>query len=168
MLNTGDLLFHSGTSWISRLIRWVTGGRMSHVGLIYSPDKVFETNFTWVTAKVRPLSGYKGKKITCLRLKTIVRPTRDKIVKLCDKYNGFPYSYWDCAANFIGAPLPEKMRKKFVAAVGNKRFAKCDEISMRILWEATGYAPFKQYESHTPNSLYKMCKKSRDFVEVER
>lgn len=41
-MNPGDLIFVSGTDWISRAIRWVTKSKYSHVAVYVGDGKVIE------------------------------------------------------------------------------------------------------------------------------
>ena len=166
-MKPGDLIFFTGTSFFSRLIQRVTGGEQSHVAVAVTDHEVFET--TRGGANFANILTYQGIKIEVmrLRLKWMGREERRKILGLCKKYEGAPYSYWDCFTNFIFRPLPAKWREKTVATLGNKHFMKCDELVQRVIFEATKYPGFKDFESLTPSDLFWKCEISGDFEEVK-
>ncbi len=167
MIQLGDIYFVSGKGWISKAIKWVTRGSKSHVGLVISPKWFFETEGNKGKAGYFRSDKYEPDTIEFWRLKKMRAKDRYKINVACVLYKDAPYSYWDGLVNLLVSPFPGKFRKKATAALGTKKFMKCDELVQRIIFEAMGYTPFIYFESHTPSSLYRMVKSSGDWERVE-
>lgn len=172
----GDIFFVSGKHGLGRLIQGFTGGPVSHVGLVYDGTKglTFETDGKWRKAGIQPLGQYcmdiaEGR-VEFFRYKHYTPAMLNALRDLCDKYQGTPYSYWDCAVNGLLAWAPGFIRRPLVGLLGTKRFCKCDEMTMRIVHQVTGFTPFKDYEQHTPNSMYRIVAwmpYSRNFWKVD-
>jgi len=160
---TGDILYVSGKGIVSSVIKFFTGGPVSHVGVIYDTRLVFETDGAWMKAQLYPLTKYNAAKVYVRRLKSMTGAQKGCVQELCEKYNNTPYSYWDIILNAVGIVLPKKKRKKFVSVLGTKAFAKCDEMTRRIIYEATGYPPFENFEDSTPSDMFIDGEYSGDF-----
>lgn len=167
---TGDIGFLVGDKWTSNLISWVTGGPFCHVFLVYNDKKIFETDGAWFKAKFSDVSKYDElNRIVVFRFKGLSDERKKRIQEVANKYIGIPYSYWDCALNLLVAPLNERIREWTTEKLGSKRFMKCDELIMTVIFEALGYAPFKHDESFEPNALYKLCLEvQEDFIIFDR
>ena len=162
-IKTGDLLYVSGRGPIAWLIKKLTKGQMSHVGIIYDERLVFETEGRWLKAQLFPVTKYLKSRIFVRRLKSMSDGQRLTVKNLCEKYNNKPYSYLDILLNAVAAPMPDKWRKAFVSKLGNKAFARCGELSRRIVYEATTYEPYQDFEASNPSETFKDGEKSGDF-----
>lgn len=151
IVKTGDLLFVNGNSLVSRIIKKITTGEVNHVGVVYDKDTIFETGLSWGKAEKHKLDKYDNKKIIVVRMRKL--EDREKIQELCDKYSGTPYSIIDIITNIIFSPFNDTIREKFVKTLGTKKFMICSEMSAKILYETTGYKPFKDYEGLTPQDI---------------
>lgn len=165
-IKTGDIYFVEGSGPISFIIKLVTRGAISHVGIRYSDRLVFETDGAWGMAQFFGVDKYKGKKVHWRRYTMICEEHRLLIQRLCEKFNRTPYSYWDIALNLIASPMPKKWRHKFVSMLGTKAFSKCDEMTMRIFYKATGYRLFEHYESSNPSEMFDRVEASGDWEVV--
>lgn len=131
---TGDVLFVCGKGIISEGIKLVTQSQVSHVGLIYNSQLIFETHAKQ-NARLNPIKKhYEGKKIE------IYRPPLDekekvKLIEICHKYNGSRYSMFDIGTNFAFFWLRSPARRKVVSFLGRKSWMICSEITARILYE---------------------------------
>ena len=155
IVKPGDLLFDSGTGFISKAIKRFTFGVTNHVGLIYDSDTIFETDVKWKKASLHPLERYNKRSILVMRLKEL--EDYSKIQELCTQYNGTPYSYWDILTNALFSPLKDEIREWLVERIGTKKFMICSELSARILFEATNLTELSDYEGLTPQDLLKIC-----------
>ena len=151
IVKTGDLLFVNGNGLISRLIKKITVGEVNHLGVVYDKETIFETDLSWGKAEFHNLEKYDNKKIILVRMRKL--EDRASIRKLCEKYNGTPYSIVDIATNLLFAPLKDQLREKLVEIFGTKKFMICSEMSAKILYEASGYKPFSKYEGLNPQDL---------------
>ena len=164
IVQTGDLLFASGDSIISTLIKKFTFGETNHVGLVYDRHNIFETDIKWGKAQLHPIDRYNDKKVL------IVRPMfledHRAVQKLCEKYDKTPYSYIDIVTNAIFAPLHDELRKRMVRLIGTKKFAICSELTAKIIHEASGYQPFSKYEGLTPQDILMITRLGSDHWKV--
>jgi hypothetical protein len=83
----------------------------------------------------------------------LATPQKDELPLLCEKYMGIPYDYWDIFLNVILSPLKDEWRMKVATVLGTKRFMKCDELVMRLLYEVSLRKELKWYEGNTPQSF---------------
>lgn len=151
---TGDIGFVVGKGVVSKLIGGVTGGPFSHVFLAVNARQILETDGKWLKAKFTDVSEYdESTNIVVCRPKFLNSASKLKIKLLCTKYKGTPYSYWDCFMNFLVSPFNDRIRSSTTAWLGSSKFMKCDELTMTIIYEATGYEPYKHHESFEPVSL---------------
>ncbi len=159
MFETGDILFKKGDSFISKIIKNLTFGKVTHVGLIYDEDTVFETDGAWMKAEKHDIfKQYKGKDIEVYRMVGMSDLQKQYIRALCEEYKGTPYSFWDVAVKGILFWMHPKMRGKVAALLGNEQFMICNELVMMIMYKATGLDVFKEYESSNPAELYQEIK----------
>lgn len=156
---TGDIGFQVGEGLFSTLIKKITGGPFSHVFLVADEKRVFETDLAFRMAQYHDASKYDtSRRVVIARPKFLTEAHKGRIREICDEYDRkVKYSVWDCITNAIAAPFPENAKKKITASLGNKKFMKCDELTMNVIYNATKYAPFKKFESYEPNSLYRLC-----------
>jgi len=167
MLKVGDIFFVEGKGWISKIIRFITRGDKSHVGIMFETHICFEADGIKGKTRFRPLSDYQYSDIIFRRLKTMNEQHRCHLQSVCRGLEGSPYSYWDLALNVIAAPMPKKWRHKFTTFLGNKKFLKCDEAVMLVIHKVTGYQPFKKCERLNPSEMFKLIEKSGDFETVK-
>lgn len=157
VVRTGDLIFVSGDTIVSKIIKKLTYGIVNHVGIVYNNEKVFETDLSWGKAQLRDLARYNEGNVIIVRYNKAM--DFDLIKQLCEKYDATPYSWLDIASNAILSPLREELRAKWIAKIGTKKFAICSELSAKILYEATGNAALSLYEGLTPQSLLEITQK---------
>lgn len=166
-LKTGDIYFLRGKGFISKAIKFFTGGPISHVGIVYDTYTVFETDGAWGKARFFSINKYIGSNIEFFRQVMIDDVDRKKISDLCKKYEGTPYSYWDCFTNAVFSVFNSRIRHTMTSLLGTKKFAKCDEMTQMIIFKGTGYMPFENYESSNPSEMYDYVSKSIDFEKME-
>lgn len=155
MIQPGDILFSFGTGTISNIIKFLTSGDATHVGIIYDNNTIFETDGKWGKAKFRSLDNYKGKEFAIYRDTTLSDTDKGIVKLLCHEYEGKPYSYWDIFTKGALFWLPDNVRGKITTFLGNDDFMICNELVMNILYRATGAAVYKDFEGTNPADLYK-------------
>lgn len=155
VVKTGDLLFVSGNSWISKAIKRLTSGRTSHVGVIYDTGTIFETDIRWGKAEFHNINKYDNEIVCIIRC---LDPIDIGFLKqICRSTEGRAYSWLDIATNAIMSPLNDAIRKKMVGFIGNKKHEICSELAGRILYECTQIKELAQYEGLTPQDLLAIC-----------
>lgn len=164
IVEPADLIFVQGSGWISNMIQKTTFSNFSHVGIIASKDKVFETDIKWGKASFRDLDKYNQSKVVIVRSNDICKP--EEILDLCKKYDKTPYSFWDILTNFFLAPFKDEIRKKIVALIGTKKYAICSELTARIFYEASGMYYLRGYEGYTPQDLFTICQTHSESFQV--
>lgn len=87
----GDLVFVSGTDWISYIIRWVTKSKYSHMAIYIGGGEVIEAQAFRKVGK-RELSYYAGKYDVVSVPMTEKQRLHGLIWVL--RQQGRPYSYW--------------------------------------------------------------------------
>lgn len=151
-IKTGDLIFIAGNSWISRVIKRVTFGKINHVQIVIGAA-VFETDAHLGKSGYSKLLEKAVKNHVIIRPAFLTTPQREELVKNCDRYNNIPYDYWDVFLNLLFSPLKDEWRARLVSALGTKKLMKCDELCMRLLYEVSLRKELKWYEGHTPQSF---------------
>lgn len=154
IVQTGDMIFVHGNSWISRTIQKVTFSQVNHVGIIYDSKQVFETDITWGKASLRDLAKYNKVAVVIVRPKDI---WPKGIQYLCEHYDKTPYSWLDIITNLLLAPFKDEIRKKVVEVVGTKKYMICSELTARIMYEMTHLSYLRGYEGYTPQDLLTIC-----------
>lgn len=165
-LETGDIVFVIGRGWIANTIRFFMGGTVTHVGIMYSEDIIFETDGKWRRASFREIDRYDPKDLMVYRFTDIDAEKRFKVQELCIKYDGMPYSYFDCAVNAVLSPFNRRIRGWFASKMGNSYFMKCDELTKRIAYGAFDVINFKNSESGDPQKMLETCERSSFFYRV--
>jgi len=157
-LQTGDVLFVEGKGIIGKGIALVTRSKVSHVGIIYNKDLIFETH-AGQNARLNPIAKrYAGKNVLVYR-PPLSDSDKEKVIKRCHKYNGSKYSMFDIGTNFLFAWMPSKLRRKIVAKLGRKSWMICSEITARILYDVnpTKFDYLKLYEGLQPGGVLKFA-----------
>jgi len=162
-VRTGDILYVSGKGFVSWLVKKVTGGPISHVAIVFSPGFITEASALSGKVIFTPISKYSKSNLFIRRLRSMTVEQRVKVASLCVEYKGKPYSYFDILLNLLGAPMSDKWRHKFVSGLGNKGFLRCGELMRRVIYEATGYLPYKDFEASHPYETFQDGEKSDDF-----
>ena len=156
IVKTGDWLFVSGNSLISKLIKKATAGNVNHVGIVSEGTKIFETDLAWGKAEYHDIAKYNDRKVI------VIRPVFSKnpqiVDQLCKKYEGTPYSIWDIVVNATLSWMKDAWRKHLMTITGNKKFMICSELTGRVTYEATGYKALKDFEGMTPQDLLVMAR----------
>ena len=165
-VTTGDLVYVNGRGPISWVVKKLTRGDISHVAIVFTWQWLLEASATSGKVKFTQISKYKKANVFVRRLKSLTQSQSDQIIRLCNKYNRQPYSYLDVLLNALAFPMPKKMRRKFVSGLGNKKFTRCGELVRRVIWEATGYPPYKDFEASNPSEMFKDGEKTQDFSTV--
>lgn len=165
-LRTGDIYFVSGKTWLSAIIKLLTFGKMTHCGLVVNPTTIFETDGSLKKAKYRSIDKLLESKVEVYRPLFLNEDMMTQIGYLCGKYNGTPYDYWDVFLNAIFFWLPTEKKKKLIEKLGCKALLKCDEMTMMIMFKATGYKGFERWISSNPNELHKNISEvwDKDFI----
>lgn len=149
-LRTGDTIFVHGNGLIEKF----TLSNVRHVAIVYSHDSVFETDWKYGRASIRKMPAYNPGSISVHRFhKANDLRYKMEIIKLCHKYDGTPYSFWDIFNNMWTFPLHPRIREKVVSALGTKWAMICSEISGKVQFEATGEQFLKDYEGLQPVDL---------------
>ncbi|KIL38297.1 hypothetical protein SD70_27160 [Gordoniibacillus kamchatkensis] len=90
-MNPGDLIFVSGIDVISRIIRWVTESKYSHVAIYVGGGRVIEAQ-AFRKVGFQELAYYEGKyDVKPIRLR---EPQRIHGLVWILNQRGRPYSYW--------------------------------------------------------------------------
>lgn len=155
---TGDVLFVSGTGFVGGGIKFITRSDVSHVGIIYNSQLIFETH-AGQNARLNPIKkSYSGKKIELYR-PPLDEKEREKVISLCHKYNGSQYSMFDIGTNFLFSWMKSPARRKVVAALGRKGWMICSEITARILYEVNPekFSYLSTFEGLRPDDLKKIA-----------
>lgn len=149
---TGDIIFSAGQGWFANVIRKVTSGRINHAQLVVD-GKIFETDGSLGKSMYTTLPDVAKKGTVIIRPLYLEAEEKEELPILCNKYMGIMYDYWDIFLNLTLSPLNDTLRMRLVAALGTKRFMKCDELVMRLLYEVTLRKELKWYEGNTPQSF---------------
>lgn len=164
---TGDWILPLGTTWMAKIIKKLTFGKVNHAAMVVDPDTVFETDGAWFKAKFNSLSKRFDDKEYYL-----VRPLflRDNslIQPLCKKYDGSLYSYWDIGVQAVFSWLHPKIRERIAGFLGNGKFMICSELTARITFEATGYKQLADWQGLTPEDLLEMAFTNPNDFQVEK
>lgn len=158
-LKCGDIFFVEGTTFISKIIQWMTFSKITHCGLVRRTETdfdIFETDGSLKKAKFRSFNTLINSKAQFFRADFLTDAQRQAVAILCQHYNGTKYDYWDVALNGLFFWLASPIRKKLIEKLGCKALLKCDEMTMKILYDASGYEPFKDYLTFTPAELYRL------------
>lgn len=168
-LRTGDVLFTMGQNWISKSIAAITFSKVSHVGIMYDPDSIFETDIKFGKAGKHPVSSYYGKDVRVFRPMAMTNEQIQRIKDLCNKYDKKPYSGLDILTNALFFFLHPKLRRSLVSAIGTKGFMICSEMTARILYgsDELRYPYFKGYEGFQPADLLEIIEREyHNFREI--
>lgn len=166
VIQPGDIIFDcSGNSGIGKLIKKLTFGDAKHVAIAYNNVNVFETDGAWGKAKFNTVDRFQDRAIEVYRFKDLSIEQRSDIQALCDKYVDSPYSYLDIASRGLLFWLHPKLRDKIVEGIGTKKFMICSELSMRIIYEALNFEPFKHFEGLNPQEMLILVRQWPDRIE---
>lgn len=159
ILRTGDIIFcvNPKKDGISKLITKVTFGKAFHVALVYSKYSIFETDGEWGHAKFTNMTEYDEESIEVYRLNTLSFAQKQRIKRRCLELEGSPYSYWDIVVKGILAPIHPKISGWVAEKLGTKKFMICNELTMRIIFEATGLSLFDSPERWNPEEMRLLC-----------
>jgi len=149
---TGDILFRAGQGWLAKVIRKITFGRVNHAQIVIE-GRIFETDAALGKSMYTPLPASTKKGMILIRPLFLASPQKEELPLLCEKYSHIPYDYWDIFLNIMLSPLKDEWRMKIATVLGTKRFMKCDELVMRLLYEVTLRKELKWYEGNTPQSF---------------
>lgn len=108
-MNPGDIIFVSGTDWISSVIRWVTRSRYSHVAIYVGEDSVIEAQ-PFRKVGLESIAAYSGL-YEVVQLPTIIDEiNRQKGLYWLYAQRGRHYSYWSdfviLIRNLFGLVIP--------------------------------------------------------------
>jgi len=165
-LLTGDILFVCNNSAVSKLIKLVTFGEVSHVGILYNEDTIFETDGKYGKAEFHPLIRYKGKNIEIYRYNTLNPSQIAYLQALCKEYEGRPYSFLDVALKGLLFWLHPNIRRKITSKLGNKYFLICNELVMLIMSKVTKHPVFRYVEGSNPAELRQYVRRDKDFQRI--
>lgn len=165
-LQAGDIVFVVGRGWIANTIRFFMGGTVTHVGIMYSDAVIFETDGKWRKARFNELEKYDPENLLVYRFRDIDEEKKAKVQELCIKYDGAPYSYWDCFVHATLSPFNRRIRGWFASKMGNSLFMKCDELTKKIAYEAFDFINFKHAESGDPQKMLEIVERSNFFYRV--
>lgn len=166
MLKPGDIVFISGNSLVSKLVKQLTFGKVSHVGIMYDASTIFETDGRWGKAEFHPIDKYNGNKVEIYRYIDLTNNQMKLVQAMCKEYEGTPYSYWDIVVKGSLFWLHPGLRNKISAFLGNKRFMICNELVMTILYRVTGFKLFKYSEGSNPSDLRQDIRCSNRFSRI--
>lgn len=123
---------------ISRLIRWFTNGRVSHVAILNEEDGVTYVYEAWWSGFTKtPWSKWKLKEkvFTCPPLKVSLDAAEEEV----KTWVGRPYGYWGLLYQ-IPVNILRVLRLKLHAPLSNSRALICSEAGARVL-KKCGYPP---------------------------
>lgn len=152
LVQAGDIILLEPRNPIGRIIAKITFGKVNHAALVYDSEQMFEARAEHNKTEFTPIEKYDKRRVYVVRPNYIVK-NKTKMKELCNKYNGKPYSFWDIATNAFFFFLTRPLRTKVVSFFGNKEHMVCSEVVARILYEATGYEAWKDFEGITPEDI---------------
>lgn len=148
----GDILLLFPNSQIGRLIVKATFGKVNHAAIVVNETTLFETDGDMGKAKFMPISKYDNRHLLIMRCSYLNNKEAD-LLKLCQRYNGTPYSYWDIITNGLFCWLRPQLREKVIAFLGTKRFMVCSELVARIVYQLTWRKEWADYEGMVPEDI---------------
>ncbi|MGD7021788.1 YiiX/YebB-like N1pC/P60 family cysteine hydrolase [Rossellomorea vietnamensis] len=98
-METGDIVFFKGESWISSLITSLTGSSFSHVALAVNDEKVIEAD-RFIKCRIRKINAEEI--VTLKRVKGgLTKEEKNQLLNLVPDYLGRPYDYGAIARWFF-------------------------------------------------------------------
>jgi hypothetical protein len=159
---TAKIIFFNWDSVYGKLIRFATGSKWTHVGIIASEDSenviCFEALNKGLTKTVYSQEHIKRlEEQGVVSIKTVsLRTTPEKLVRACEKYEGAPYdwlSIFNIGFHFLFG--------KYALTFGGPRMVICSEFVARVLYElSNGGINFeeeynKRFDFVTPADIFK-------------
>lgn len=86
-----DIVACYATTWVSKLIQWVTGAKITHVAIKVSDTLIMESS--WFGVKLSKLSCYEKEQYTILRCNDLTHEERIQIVEYVLNRVGTAYDY---------------------------------------------------------------------------
>jgi len=166
IVQTGDLIFKASDSIIGKIIRKITFSKVNHVGIVFSPTKIFETDLKYGRAIMNDIFQWQGDRVIIIRPLFYTPESPGMVQTLCELYKGTPYSVWDVLCNGALFWLKDEIRSSLLSFLSTKGFMHCDEMSARIVYESTGHKSLKYWEGFTPGMLLEICLKHRMDYEI--
>jgi hypothetical protein len=135
-METGDVVFVRGSTWISRIIRFFDKGEFTHVALAISNDRIIEAQYN-IRSRVKKLS-YKSYEVVPMNLTEV---QKKKLVSIISKYEGKSYDF----------PLAFSMVTGWLR-IDNPNYLICTELDIDMLKEAGVLDPY--LADMKPNEFY--------------
>jgi hypothetical protein len=145
-METGDIVFVRGNTWISKLIRFFDKGKFSHVALAVSTERITEAQYK-TTVKVKPLD-YESYEVFPMSLS---EEQKRQLLDSIRKYEGKRYDYF----------LAFSMATKWLR-LDNPNYLMCTELVMKVLQDIGVLAP--HLEKMPPNEFYKYMKEKHPTI----
>jgi hypothetical protein len=147
----GDLVFLTTTCWSSRFIRWITGGRFSHVAVYVSSELILESD--WNGVQLSKFGKYKDKGVTYEVLPLPLRVDRKKFLKSLLRKIGDGYDY----SLFIGNGLYRlfEFLKPYIGYTDSEHRYICIEYVIESLKDA-GEVFMGNTKTWDPDYLYNL------------
>lgn len=100
-MKRGDIFVVEGTRWISKLIRWRTGGLFSHAGIVLNGiGQTLEALPEGIVHST--INQYKGQRILIVRPQAEKEAIEDTLQYVQNKWLGSTYPYWRLIVHLIG------------------------------------------------------------------
>lgn len=149
-MRAGDIVFESGTTPISKIIKWLDGGEFSHVGICVSDSGHLLESQYGVDTRITPFY-FKDYEVVDLGL---TDEERDKVVHLGIQLVGRHYDYLQIFGYLAKYLFGLKDIRKF----NSPNNLICSELIDFILY-SLGKVPVDIYlGGRTPNELYRFLK----------
>jgi hypothetical protein len=147
-MKTGDVVFVSGSTIVSRLIKYFDSGRFSHVALCVSSSHVFEAQYLTKTDIVPfHFTDYEIVKMN------LTEKQKNDLICYIEKFRGRNYDY----VRFLGHMLKLIFKLDLKGILNLKNNLICSEID--ILLYLVGAIPQDEYlGDKSPNQLYHYLK----------
>lgn len=144
-MRAGDIVFVKGTSWISRIIRWIDEGEFTHVGIAFSETELIEAQrFTRV--RIYPLGDVEH---TVASL-SVTERERSRMLIEAQNLLGTRYDY----LQIIGYIVRKLFGRKGSGRFNSPNKLICSELVSRAVYAAGITNKKDELYDLTPNQLY--------------
>jgi hypothetical protein len=147
-MKSGDIVFVSDKSLLSRLIQYFDHGKFSHVAICVDENNILEAQYD-VKSHIVPFS-YVNYEIVDLGLS---KEQRKRVSEIAVSLTGYGYDYLEILSIFIRNVFD----RKFKIYNSPKNYI-CSELVEIVLQEIGVIPNDKELRNCTPNELYKYLK----------
>ncbi len=119
------------------IIQFVEGGPATHMFLVVA-GQIYETDSAWKKSKFSPIDKYDNMKVELYGIDSWTAENEVLLNNYCEKTKGEWYSYAACVVQALFFWANNRIKNKIDSLFDNSYFAKCDRLSVRGLYAATG------------------------------